>query len=959
MSHSENRPRPPRRLSSWAGEIAAAGLVLLAVLLACKPFSHLGDYTSTPLIDPAGVLQVYPWHHFNLVEFRAGHFPLWNPYSAMGEPHLGNIQTAALFPLYWPWYALGGEAAYGALLLARLWLAAMFWFVFARARLCSFAGAMVVGAAYAFGGYGLWFVQLVDLNSQMLLPLLLLALPKMALKPRITNFCASAALIALAIIGGHPEAAFVTLFVACLYTLTAIMVNQDSPHSLLCGRREAQDAGPSSPESRDRQSLPRSLLALSAAGAFGLLLSSATALPFLNYLSRCWTMHGPGFGFFHLDPRGLFNLIVPGIHVIFQDMPREIPVQYINYGALSMLKLPYSATGVPGNLPGAGLVVCALALYSIIRLRRLPWQALFFSGLLALTLGLTFGLPGFRLIALIPPFNMNANFKFFFSEIHVCLAVLAGVGLDAMWARAKDRGDKIRAIVYPVLMTLIILTALEFILDSSYADLIPGGFGARITYLYLLLQAPLLVFIVMFLQFKKAGARIIAHGLFMLAISSSLLIDTILVMPYIRLKMPGKEMLAALHSSADLRSGGEERIDGLEGFWPANRATLEGFKDVRSSDALFYKPYVDLINKINGLSAQESLGYFYPSYFTQPSPEKLLSEDARKLSLAFVVSDIKWVPSGVIDHIISRAKGIYGVWPPSRNMVHLEYLPEILGSDDISVRPFALPCLFLHAPAMVSFNPSSLSERPPLESRAPQDGTLSFIPHFQQISSSTDGAIFQVINNRDSGPSLLYSLYINPKRPHRNCCNANCGPSPKNTPILLTASGASHFQLSTHPGPRNNRDGDWSAFVALSWNDGPYVPPPEPLWSRLDRGGPLIYESPHLPWAHMEDEQELKVERSAGDEVAVDVSGAAGKELTVHEAWYPGWRVEIDGKDGVIRIPEDKVSWEVAVPKGAKKAVFRFEPYDFRIGLYGTLATALVLLMGLFFKPQMNTDERR
>ena len=64
-------------------------------------------------------------------------------------------------------------------------------------------------------------------------------------------------------------------------------------------------------------------------------------------------------------------------------------------------------------------------------------------------------------------------------------------------------------------------------------------------------------------------------------------------------------------------------------------------------------------------------------------------------------------------------------------------------------------------------------------------------------------------------------------------------------------------------------------------------------------------------------------------------------ELVVHEVWYPGWEVEVDGRPGRMEIPADKVSWRVAVPEGARRAEFRFVPADFRIGLYLTLASLL------------------
>ena len=167
--------------------MSAREMILGAVLMAlivyiCSPLSG-ENYTQTVLVDPAGVLQVYPWIYYNSDQLERGHFPLWNHLTGLGQPHLANIQTALFYPLYWAWYAVGGESAYGWLMVFRLWLAAMLWFIFARKRTASFAGALVTGAAYGAGGYALWFSQLIDLNSQLLLSALMLAWTSLARMP--------------------------------------------------------------------------------------------------------------------------------------------------------------------------------------------------------------------------------------------------------------------------------------------------------------------------------------------------------------------------------------------------------------------------------------------------------------------------------------------------------------------------------------------------------------------------------------------------------------------------------------------------------------------------------------------------------------------------------------------------------------------------------------------------------
>lgn len=869
------------------GEYFPAGLLLLFVLLILKPFSGVTDYCRVPLLDPAGVLQVYPWVKYNAIDLSLGHFPLWNPMTAMGQPHLANIQTALFFPLYWGWTALGaGDGAYGITLIFRLWAASMLWFRFARRHLCSFWGALVCGAAYGAGGYSLWFMQLLDLNSQMLLPLLMAALAALVSRPGISVLLASALLVALAVLGGHPEAAFITVFVALLYTMVSYL------------------------QERERRPLPGLVMALSGAGLLGLFLTAAVTIPFMNYLTRSWTMHGPGFGFFHLDPRGLFNLMVPGVHALFSGMPREIPVEHISRGPLEMLLLPYSQTSVPGNLPGAGIAVCGLALIGMIRAARSGWRALFFTGLLALLLGLTLGLPGFRLMALVPPFNMNSNFKFFFSEIHACLAILAGVGLDSIRRGAEGKRRAWAALV----LALALAAVAVFILYPDFSWR-PGE--KRLPLLLApasMLHLACLAAMVFLFRHPRAPGRVAGAAAFAL-VAASLALNAVPIRPFVEIERPAAEVESRILAALEPTSRQGSRMTGIMRYWPANLAMTQGIKDVRSSDALFYRPYVELINRVNGLGPEESLDYFYPSYYTRPQPERLAGPEARALSVGAAVGSVRWTPSGIMDHAVQKGRGVYGEAPPA--VMEFE-----LGEDGGE----SWPGLFAHAPSRVDIPPASLFG---CGGRENIGGSISFIPAIK--SRSGDGVTFQAVVI-DSGKSALgYSRFYDPSRPL----------SGSDASVIFEA-GDGILELSTLPGPNNDRTRDWSGFAALSFHPCGYEPPPAPAWSS-GPWGPFVYSVDHLPWAHLEgDDEPLEFEREAGDAVSIELSGAGGKTLVVHEAWYPGWEVLIDGSRGRIDVPEDLVSWRVAIPPGAGRATFVFVPDDFRIGLFFTLGSALV-----------------
>jgi hypothetical protein len=920
-------------------EYLIAGILFFLLTYFSMPFMNLSEYTNTPLIDPAGILQVYPWLHHNIREVSNGHFPLWNQYTGLGEPHIANIQSAFFFPYFWPWLVKPIEGIYGFLIVGKLWLSAIFWFAFTRKKLCSFPGAVVAGAAYGFSGYSLWFLQLLDMNSQILLPLLMLCLSRLVNKRDLVSFIASAFLICLAILGGHPEASFITVLIATLYAICAYFF--ESGKNLV-----PSDMNILRFPFKKTPVFSTPALIISAVGGVSLLLTLVSLLPFANYLSRCWTIHGSGFGFFHLDPRAIFNMFLPWIHVVINNMPTVIPVEYINHGALEMALLPYRETAVPGNLPGAGLCVCGLALAAIIGARRLGWPVLFFSGLLFVLLGLTLGLPGFRYIAFVPPFNMNSNFKFFFSEINACLAVLAGVGLDILWIYfSKTMIKRKKLFVLALLGTIpaIFIFALFMYglnipeysraLLLSYLIILFMYFSAYIFFIGLLLTARIAKpENGRYLEFgKKVG-----HWPVVILFLSFLTVNGRFIAPYVEIEKPDGEVKKQILEKLDEMPGKEARTTGLENYWPANLNMIDGVKDVRSSDALFYKPYINALNEVNGFNAEQSLGYFYPSYFTRPSPDRLFTDRARNLSAKAAITTHKLYKNLIIDHLVLKESGKYHFSPPMREEVSSISFSTDNGKD---ISSYKLPGLFIHAPASVNFSPHPDFIKAKTKS---SKQSISFIPYLKSPDKKpqSDGVIFQLLIKNNGAPELGYSRFILPKEVVIK--------SPEK-PVTVLTQGADEIQLSVLSGVRGDSSCDYSNFAAISFHPDGFEPPPEPFWAYSEEG-PYIYELPHKPWAHLQEQhKDLLINRSANDKVAIILDVKESGNLIVHEAWYPGWRAFSKTGNMKIDIPEDKASWRVPFEKDTESITFIFTPIDFRIGLFVTLSTILVSLILLVY----------
>jgi hypothetical protein len=75
-------------------------------------------------------------------------------------------------------------------------------------------------------------------------------------------------------------------------------------------------------------------------------------------------------------------------------------------------------------------------------------------------------------------------------------------------------------------------------------------------------------------------------------------------------------------------------------------------------------------------------------------------------------------------------------------------------------------------------------------------------------------------------------------------------------------------------------------------------------------------------------------------------SPAPASILVLIDAYYPGWKAEVDGQPAKV-MPAYHAFRAVAVPEGARTVTFRFDPQDLKIGIWITLASA-VLTLALF-----------
>ncbi len=201
-----------RRLLAWFGPIC--GLALL--LFVYRPVLFEGGQFG--FRDAAHYY--YPLYHKVQAEWEAGRWPLWDPGENAGMPLLGNPTAAVLYPgklvfaaMSYPWavrfYAIGHTALAfaGMLALLRSWGA-------------SRSAAAISAIGYAFGSPILFqYCNIIFLVGAAWTPWGLLAADRWLRLGRPLALAGLAAVLAMQVLGGDPESAYVIGLCAGGYAL--------------------------------------------------------------------------------------------------------------------------------------------------------------------------------------------------------------------------------------------------------------------------------------------------------------------------------------------------------------------------------------------------------------------------------------------------------------------------------------------------------------------------------------------------------------------------------------------------------------------------------------------------------------------------------------------------------------------------------------------------------------------
>jgi hypothetical protein len=135
------------------------------------------------LTDREAVNQGYSWMHFTIASIRQGRLPIWDPYTLSGHSFVGEMQTAAFYPIHlllalvpFNHASVLSPVTYHVWFAATHALAACFMFVLIRELGLSRFSAFFGGICFSLGGYVAHMAWPHLLESAVWMPLVFLFL---------------------------------------------------------------------------------------------------------------------------------------------------------------------------------------------------------------------------------------------------------------------------------------------------------------------------------------------------------------------------------------------------------------------------------------------------------------------------------------------------------------------------------------------------------------------------------------------------------------------------------------------------------------------------------------------------------------------------------------------------------------------------------------------------------------
>lgn len=411
------------------------------------------------------LLENYAWKKFITQSLQEQQLPLWNPYLFGGIPFLAAGQHSALYPFSVLFYILPIPLAFGWFVVSQFFLAGIFAYLFLRSLDQSPLAAFAGGLIYEFSLFMVVSVTFpMILAGAVWLPLVLAAVvwiiqqrPALGGRPASLPWLAVGAVaLGCQALAGHPEVIYYTLLIAGALSGWLLILNT-------LALRRASQAG----LKQLTVGLLRPSIYLLAMVGLGLAMGSVQLIPLAAVLPENFRAGAAsleqvrGWGY---PARHILHFLIPNIfgnpaHHGYWDLftgqwtPATInalgqPITKIDWG-------PPITNYVEGGAY-VGILPLLLATFGVISARVDLWAKpspgssrvsatspltykIFFSVLACLCLAFAFGTPLYALIYYLPGLNqLHSPFRWVW-PFSLCIAVLAGFGLDYLRQQLAGR----------------------------------------------------------------------------------------------------------------------------------------------------------------------------------------------------------------------------------------------------------------------------------------------------------------------------------------------------------------------------------------------------------------------------------------------------------------------------------------------------------------------------------------
>jgi len=351
-------------------------------------------YCGAPTIDPNVGFITQPLGHLAASDLLHGHLPWWNYFEGMGQPLVGEMQSAALFPLVLLFLLPAGLLLFH---LALQVIAGISCYLLIRRLGVGFTLATLGAVLFALNGTFAWIGN-AAVNPICFLPMLILGIEMSldtALATRRAGLTVIAAALALSIYAGFPEMAYLDGLLCAGWALTRLVTLEGS-------RRLA------------------ALVRLGVGAAMGFALSLPVLVPFFGFV-------------------GVANI---GDHA--SDV---LGTTTTAASTLTLLVNPYAGGALFGGAPSTpynllGYVTASVAVFAVAGLwgRRLRPLRFFLAGWVVAVLAGALNFLGVRRVwNLLPQMSSVAFARYVWPSVEFAVIVLAMLGLSDLVEHAARR----------------------------------------------------------------------------------------------------------------------------------------------------------------------------------------------------------------------------------------------------------------------------------------------------------------------------------------------------------------------------------------------------------------------------------------------------------------------------------------------------------------------------------------